>query len=480
VATNVQAKLRESVSVLDFGAVGNGLADDTASIQNAINYAQTLVTDRFLSGCAVVFPAGTYLISGTLTVTTSNVSLVGDSPSASVLYAPNATFDLIHFNGSSLALYQVGAQNLRFYTPGNTTAGCHIRARGVINGIFDNLSLVGWYDGIVIDGCGRTYFSNLLLTQENRTPGTLQRYALDFFATSGQSSDVHVSNYQVTVQDVLTAGAVISIRGADGIYFSNGHQNGSTLLQPDGVTCASIMGSNVYFDKGSDNNFVFAGTSSAYRNFFFNNCYFRDARGSGIIFQSISAIEKIIFSGCQITAATAYGLTCISTSVASLVIDGCLFDGNNTSNIAAGGDIRVVGKASITACRFIGGGAAGTSISLPATATFCIVDGCTFEASTAGTKILNAGSQNIFGLLYGFVIKNNGSATLASGTTSIVVDHGLAVTPANTQISVTPRSSLSGGGSWWISNVTATQFTINVQTAPSASIFFSWQVDASK
>ena len=53
VATNVQAKLRQSVSVMDFGAIGNGVANDTAAIQAAI-----------ASGAQeILFPEGTYLTS---------------------------------------------------------------------------------------------------------------------------------------------------------------------------------------------------------------------------------------------------------------------------------------------------------------------------------------------------------------------------------------------------------------------------------
>lgn len=73
VATTVQTKLRETVSVKDFGAVGDGVTDDTSAIQTAIN-----------SGAkAVYFPAATYIVTQ-LTLASGQV-LYGDGYAQSVL-----------------------------------------------------------------------------------------------------------------------------------------------------------------------------------------------------------------------------------------------------------------------------------------------------------------------------------------------------------------------------------------------------------
>lgn len=61
VATTVQTKLRESVSVKDFGAKGDGVTDDTAALQAAI-------TASWKSGKILLLPAGIYLISSTLNI----------------------------------------------------------------------------------------------------------------------------------------------------------------------------------------------------------------------------------------------------------------------------------------------------------------------------------------------------------------------------------------------------------------------------
>ena len=61
VATNVEAKLAQYVSVKDFGAVGNGTTDDTAAIQAAINALAT-------TGGVILIPPGIYKVSSTLNI----------------------------------------------------------------------------------------------------------------------------------------------------------------------------------------------------------------------------------------------------------------------------------------------------------------------------------------------------------------------------------------------------------------------------
>ena len=88
VSTTVQAKLRQTVSVKDFGATGDGSTDDTTAISNAITYVST-------NGGAVYFPAGTYKTSSTLTISSPNVTLYGDNKDASIILANADSFNVI-------------------------------------------------------------------------------------------------------------------------------------------------------------------------------------------------------------------------------------------------------------------------------------------------------------------------------------------------------------------------------------------------
>ena len=80
VATTVQAKLRESVSVKDFGAKGDGVTDDTTAINAAITFASNHI---------LYFPKGDYKISSTINFGLMT-SIVGEGPQASRIIASHS------------------------------------------------------------------------------------------------------------------------------------------------------------------------------------------------------------------------------------------------------------------------------------------------------------------------------------------------------------------------------------------------------
>ena len=83
VSRTVQSKLRESISVKDFGAVGDGVADDTAAIQAALNQGQT-------NNSTVFVPAGIYKITSTLNIT-DGIFFTGENMASTTINIVSAT-----------------------------------------------------------------------------------------------------------------------------------------------------------------------------------------------------------------------------------------------------------------------------------------------------------------------------------------------------------------------------------------------------
>lgn len=70
----------------------------------------------------------------------------------------------------------------------------------------------------------------------------------------------------------------------------------------------------------------------------------------------------------------------------------------------------------------------------------------------------------------------SGTATVANGSTTVAVNHGLSFTPALKDIQVTPTNSLGNAAKYWIASPTSTQFTIAVNADPGATTAtFAWQ-----
>lgn len=95
VATNVEAKLAQTVSVKDFGAVGDGVTDDTTAFQNALTYS-------YENNLALYIPSGTYLIQSELDVGTGNYGDIIVQGDNATLKTTNSTIQgILYCHGDS-------------------------------------------------------------------------------------------------------------------------------------------------------------------------------------------------------------------------------------------------------------------------------------------------------------------------------------------------------------------------------------------
>ena len=79
VSRTVYAKLKETLSVTDFGAKCDGVTDDTVFCQLALNFAKSI------GGARVRFPAGVTKLTSDLVLSDSSISIVGDGQDVTIL-----------------------------------------------------------------------------------------------------------------------------------------------------------------------------------------------------------------------------------------------------------------------------------------------------------------------------------------------------------------------------------------------------------
>ncbi len=153
VITNVQAKLRESVSVKDFGAVGdsNGTTgngtDDTVAIQAAVDFANT-------TGRIVFVPVGCYRITAPIDFTgaQTKTGLIGESNFDSFIFADFTSVTpvaALMLNNSSPRAY-VAFKNFRLEGLNNANVSGIYSNLGSEFTEFENLWVRKFYNGIVV------------------------------------------------------------------------------------------------------------------------------------------------------------------------------------------------------------------------------------------------------------------------------------------------------------------------------------------
>lgn len=225
---------------------------------------------------------------------------------------------------------------------------------------------------------------------------------------------------------------------------------------------------------------------------FFRRCFWWENAYDVTFVASTYGVHGTTFHKCFLNDATNYTLRFYSGDEGEILFDNCWMEGSTNG-------IVVIEPANITVrtltfrdCHLGTAAVAGYIMDFSKINNGLVkIEGCTFDGTSGKTidinpptspgklvmidcwKKLDAGISAYPGT------RNSGSDSIANGTTSKVVAHGLVVTPSAEHFTITGKENPTNSvGTVWVDTIGAANFTVNVENNPGASGWdFGWKVD---
>jgi hypothetical protein len=377
------------VSVKDFGAVGDGVTNDTAAINLALSTTYT-------TGQALCIPAGTYLYDGGGSLGNGNI-IYGEGRNATIirsrLASPTGGY-IIHALG-----YGSGVRGIRFDAAVAQTSGCYVWLSGPETFIED-FYMTGDFNGVWMTGSVSRIRHGRF--QDGATG------AIRIKAEGGDNSQL-IDDVLMGAQSPQVSTAGIRVRNSSALIISNTsviQQGNAVLIDP----YTSVVGTNlVNTDKGN----VFS--------LYANNCFFDNSSGNAlrIVPSGTGSVVRSRFANCWFGSSSSDGAYLTNTSsgiLQGIYFDSCHFPLNTGSGITTGGvvsDIELVGG---FLCQNSYGAYFGGSTS-KITVTGCTIGaGAGLNGNTNNGIVLEAGTASI--LIANNQMQSNGSSAISDSSTS--------------------------------------------------------------
>lgn len=243
----------------DCGAAGDGSTNDTTKIQSCINTAAS-------SGQGIYFPAGTYLVSAALTISSGNMQLYGTNGGSTRIVQSTSSANVFTIANAGNPVNQVTLRQLQLeYSSANPT-------------------------GLTVycDNCWRTTFWHVIFGD----PGIPHLFSTGIWANGGNQIFVEESQFN------LTASQGMYFTGTGDVYLSNLEVNDdSSDTNTTGIVFDSGVGgiyaTNVNVTAG-ETGFLFENTQSGGivpKFGFFTNCLADTLNGVGWDFEAAASMR---------------------------------------------------------------------------------------------------------------------------------------------------------------------------------------------
>jgi len=521
----------QTLDIRRYGAVGNGIANDSVAIQKAVDVAA-------ISGGTVIFPDDQGYVWGIGSqITVSSlfpVNLVG-----CMTCNPNVTENASYIK----PLNNISGDIIRYVSP---TADLAAGGGGIISGLsfFDdsardevlladrrnftvNAALgLDSFSTAKVENCYFHYIKGSAIRAKFAVMSDFTGLVIRYCGTTGKPAFDHPSGASNVLQSCVISNGRFEVNfDAAYIYIHGNTNTQSNKIIGCGFEAETTeaTSSQRYIDINADHNQVALchvnrlGATYAIRLSGSQNAIvdvssdtlaggFAELTGSknriegGNAVAATSTIPTIVLSGddCRVSGTKLYfankiALSGMRAKVLGVEMAECTSADSLITASAAGFDISHV------TISHPGGGRAvapsGISVTSEGKVAFCRLTGntaatginvgsatvdCSHNAFTGGytNNIVPNGhmADSIIERNISFVTENSGTTTVAAGATTMVVSHGLSFTPSSQMIHAWPLTTWGATTKWWVSTVTATQFTINVDIAPGGGgMDFAWR-----
>ena len=539
VVRTAQDKMRDVVNVKDFGAVGDGVADDTAAVQAALNVGGRVEFDgTSLVSSTLVVKSGTYLVGvnggGVKLASLANVHLIQNANYDSGL-DEDIVFDSLTLDGNVANQTNDGAykHGIRLKNvSGLVIKGCTIR-----NVCTDCVNLISCENAQIINCVMHGAYNHAVTFQECH--GLLGQGNVIYqcgsktdatgYASSGHAFigvNVACNNVRIVGNYVYDMGdsCLRNERAGQGWVIANNIvvNSGKDSIKVMGVVGSStkpkanVISGNIVINAGNagivangdgtivTNNSIYGtgkNTAGAGVGKWFSSApgiavldnsvdvvvtgnYVREAYAIGIFFEGGS---RGVISSNQVTACGTNGIELVNHDGAA--IEGNSVFNNGTLLTATHAGIRVQGTASnysqhsIKNNRCYNTGATGQLWGIRLEGGANVSDSTVqfnqLWGNTNAAQLFSdwGGAGIVINQNSGYKTENRGVATIPAGSTSVTVLHGLSTTPDRSKFSITPLDDLGSATTrFFVGPPNSTQFLIGINAAASGDKSFAWQV----